>query len=699
MINWIMTVIGLILLVAYYQLLGSSFFIGIKIKRNRFAFNLISGFILTWALGWIIGFPCELFSTSWNVFAIIFTIVLIIAAAIALYIQYKYNEKFTSFWKKDIKEKINIIGKHFIHNLCEYWFVYLFVIVFSILSITNMQPYTLNNYNDDHYIVRVTRLANCNALFNENYYSGTYIKSATAFSYALQQGQRMFNTYELVYGYVGTLLHINLVFFCRVTMTAHNYLITFMLYTLFASIFLRSRYSQFGLLCFSILIIPAGYLAKANIPIRVRMWENWRFQTAMYMGGSIVRNCAFPILIYYFYNFLHNKTYREILFFAIIFIMLLSFQSTGISYILIFIPIAILAIILNSIWEKQNINNLRLLSKQIAFTAIAIVIFVIFLKAFDLSLSKNIICIPGKFNLMSHTKIDSNYFKVVSKEYLQYYRNVFTFDFFAKFAFIPFIIISLLSNSTHPRIIIFSLLLMYLLFALNKLKYLMALASFEAYCTARMLTALQMVIILLFGISLVKILEYLPYKKIIYPILSLAVIMGNILYVNKNYFLILKYTSDGDAVVNTGFSTDPVLKSKNMIAPIFNEIGDYFNKMPKKKYGLYSSTYFYYKGIKYGNRGFLLTSKNIRQALNIDQMKRDDQTLKMYWNINAFTEEKKYKDFYNNYRSSVYYLKKSDIEYLFTTRLEISKTLNKNGWTIVSGGNNKGYWLLKSPFK
>lgn len=113
---------------------------------------------------------------------------------------------------------------------------------------------------------------------------------ASRFAYAKAQGYRALNTYELLYSFFGSLFHISLVFFCRCTMTFHNYAIVFFIVKLFVSIFVDEKISQYSILF--LLLIPAGYAAKGDLSFKIRMYDNWRFQTAIY-GGQLYEHHFF----------------------------------------------------------------------------------------------------------------------------------------------------------------------------------------------------------------------------------------------------------------------------------------------------------------------------------------------------------------------------------------------------------------------
>lgn len=702
MLNWIMTAIALITICIYYQLIGSTFFLFKKDVKNRFAFNLIAGFFVTWFLGWICGFPCELFSTSWLFFSIIFSVLLIVIGGICALIQYKHNEFFKNIYKS--KNRKEIIIKKFKDNFKEYWFVYLLVLIFSVLSITNLQVYTLNNYSDDHYIAKVVHIAHSSQLFNEDYTFGNYLHSFGRFSFALQQSQRMFNTYELVYSYLGTIFNIQLVFFCRVTMVIHNYLICFAIFQLVTSIFLKSEYSQYGLIPFCILFLPAGYLAKGNIPIKLRMWENWRFQTAMYMGGSVVRCCAFPSLLYYFYNYLQTRNKRSFLFLAIISATLFSFQTTAISYIIIFVPIMVCVLLCFYLWNKSNSQNTKSFMLYIGLSVEVVLIILIIFGISDQLITNSNLNINASQNFVTHTPINNYVLNHITDEYQLYYNNVFIFDFFAKNAIIPILSLFFLIKDKKARSILLLFFLMYMLFVLNKSGKLLGLIAIDAigaaYCIARVLTAIQMIILVLFGVLVVYLVQKIKCSKLILPLVSLALAISTICYFKINKKEILKYNENGDSVIEQGYSIAPIVNNSNMLAPVFYEVGNYFNSLPKRKYIMYSENYFKIHNFNYQHIGFQLSSKNIQDCWNSDNYmgkKQDENNLLrgVYDLLNLYMNKNPQSEYYHKYDSIKQTIDQSKLDYIFTTKKFIKNDLRKHNWKVVLGSKSKGYWLLK----
>lgn len=697
--NWFMSIIFLILMVFLYQFIGDTFFLRVKKKRNKEAFNMIGGFIITWCLGWIIGFPCELVSTSWKVFSIIYSLSFIALIIICGLLQLKFNEEFKSFLVKENKEKFIAFKSYLNQSFKKYWFIYLLTIIFTLLSVTNMQPYTLNNYQDDHYIVRIIRMCKSNMLFNEDYYTGNILEKTSMFSLAIQQGQRMFNTYELMYSFFGSIFHINLVFFCRVTMTLHNYLIVFSIFQLLSSIFIRSKYSQFGVLCFSVLLIPSGYLAKSNFPIKVRMWENWRFQTAMYMGGSLVRVGAFPLIIYNLYAWFYDKKIRLLLFFVPISITLLSFQTTAISFILLMLPILLIAILYEYLMSKFEIKkekNSKYLMTLI--TVIAIILTVAFVSS-DVYLKKSAYDFSIKLNFLNHREFNINYINKLVKEYSKYYNNVFSFDTFARLAFLPLIVLFFLCKDLKQRIIIVVASILYIIFAFNKATFFISIISFESYCAARMLTGMEIILIGIVGICLVKLCCLFPSRKFIVPTISVSLILINLSVIKLNFADIIKYTEEGDGIVKLGYNAN-LLNDKNLVPTFYSNIGRYISSKEKNKVYLFCEDKFKIKGITYTKLGFLIASKNIQVGYNADvyknkQLEKQNKSLNWcFWLLSNFSENSNMKKSIKTYNQAKTYFRNAKLCYIFTTRKNVMKILKNDQWKVVITNKSEDYWLL-----
>lgn len=592
-----------------YKLVGKTILdiINLKIKKSIDTFEIITGWLIIFGIGWIIGFICQLFSTSWLFFSIVYGLSLIILLVLCLYLN---KQEILLLNRKDIIYK-------FISHIRNHWFIYLAAFIFTIFSMINMQPYILNNYSDDHYIIKVFHLAHSSHLLNEDYSTGNQLFFVSRFSYAKAQGYRALNTYELLYSFFGSLFHISLVFFCRCTMTFHNYVIVFFIVKLFASIFVDEKISQYSILFLFLLLIPAGYAAKGDLPFKIRMYENWRFQTAIYMGGSIVRTSFFPLSLYLLYMIFLNKEFKLIFIYILFCVVMVSYHTTAISYIIFTIPI-ILGILLFSILISRTEETYKLIVSSLIICLIIIAIYYLF----EMIVNSAFNSMPDTILKLQHFNktIDLKTLQSSYKSYNKYYINSFSFDLFAKYAIIPTLIILFISDH-KGRIMDAIVLIVYLIFALKILKNGLVLISFTFFNAARLLTSMQLLVAYIFGVSLLLLIEFLFKDSIQKSYASSAVISlllpALIISFNvKSQDKLVKYTAAGDSMIKYGYSIEPIIANEEMLPEPFVKIGNYFTKNCDSKVNVLCQYKIPINSVYYPMETLLLASNKIKLVPN-----------------------------------------------------------------------------------
>lgn len=689
MINVILSLLFLIFMMIFLYSTGN-LFIKNTLEEN-FSLKLITGFLILCTVEYITNMIAQLFAINWNLYFWINTIVLLIYIVIALVVMFKKKIK---LW--DLMNKKNLMN-----ILRENWFLCLLVLFFTILSISNLQPYYLNNYQDDHYIVKVVHLIGTKSLLNENYYNGNLLQWKGLFSYAIQQNQKVFNTYELMYSYFSTLFHINPVFFCRFTITAFNYIITFLSYKLFASLFLKKSESQYSLIVFCILLLPSGYLAKGNLPITIRFWENWRFQTAMYMGGTMVRVCALPLNLYFINYWLSNKNIKRFLLIIAVNIALLSYQTTAFTYIVMLILILILSCLIEALIQNRT-NFVRLvliLAVLVVYTAVLFNLNQLF--------SRYNFSIKSSMNFITNSTINIKKIAQMSIEYNKYYRDALTYDFIFRSSFLPLILLLLIEYKNRVRRIIFMISSIYIFLLTNKSSYFMCLISLKSFNAGRFLSSTQMILFIIWGVTLIKYISLIPFKKFNYNILvesiiSIFLATGMIIHMKYNYKNILKYNSAGDSIVSQGYSIKTFFSNDDYIPEPINKICKYFNNQisSNNKVLVYCPEYLHIDGIKIGNRSLLMGSKKIKFTRDWNIYSDTNLNLKKKyvnsanWILNEFIYNKNNKYVYHNYETCKKYIDKANLKYIITDQQSVKRILVKNGWKQVVGSNQKNYWLL-----
>ena len=389
----------------------------------------------------------QLLGMSWDLYTNVFTIVLLLIAGVALYYQIKKKDNFSLARLKETKRTdfISFLKSH----LKKYWFVYAFAIIFTLFSVTNMQQYTLDNYNDDFYLAKIVHIIHSSPILNEDYQYGKIITAGSIKQLISQQTYRIFNTYELVYSVFAYRFAVPVVYFVRVTMTFHNYFMCFLIFQLLSSIFLDEEYSQYGIAFFAFLLIPDGYSSKGSLPFTVRMFENWRFQTGIYMGSSIVRVCSLPLLIYFTY-LIFKGVKRAIPMLIVIPIVLISYQVLGLSFFLLFIPIFILSLIMLKIGNKKK-EVPKKKNRNVFYYSLIIALLALFL---ILSYYSDDMISSDFFNNLVKTlglsQFINSYGLMNSYEvYYKYYLNVFIYDFFARFAWVPILALIIFSKKVY----------------------------------------------------------------------------------------------------------------------------------------------------------------------------------------------------------------------------------------------------------
>lgn len=677
--NYILSILFILIIMLVYYLIGNYISKKIKIKNNNFAKKLIIGFIMLFFIGFIVGFPCQVLSTSWYVFATIYTILLILFLFFCIYrskesIRHKFH---------DLRDKPLFYIKR---NLKSYWLIYFLAILFTIISMANLQPYTITNYNDDYYLVKVVHLAKSSHLLGENYFYGNLIHSNESIRHALFDNYRIFNTFELVYSNLGTIFHINLVFFCRCTMTFHNYLFVFLSYQLIASIFFDDEKAQYALIVFSIFIIPAGYLAKEKYFPNIRMFETWRFQTGMYLGGSITRLMSLPLFIYVLYDSIFKSKLLMIFEVLVVTVFLISFQTTGISYLLLMIPVFIISFLIVFILKKvQTKNHIMMVLIVLSISAVIYVVS-------DQILNYLIVNNAKLTNLLSDIGLKTKVLMNIEKNYQAYYANIMYFDVVAKYGFIPLCLLILFFKDHIKRVILIAILMIYLIFKVNRGNVFLSLIAFDFYCTARMLTATLMMILLCLGVFIVNICSLIKVKNInkLNILVTCTILICLFGYSGINRRKILTYTDAGDAVIKQGYSVKPLIQNDKMLAPMFVNVANYIEGLHGDKSVVYSPKEIHYQGMKYSDQNLLMSSRKIRHLYYLV----DKNTFESI----AANDAQYVLDAYLDDRCTVNYIlpyiKKANLHYVFITNKSKAKELCENGFKVCVGSDQKGYYLL-----
>lgn len=659
--NYLKSILFLAIIILYYYIVGGFGIKLFRIKKNTWSMKLIVGFILTFFVGFIVGFPLQLISVSWILYAVIYGLFLLTMLIISIL---KTKHELKHFVKKIKSHPKSVI----IHHLKGHWFIYLLVILFTLLSVTNTQPYLWNNYHDDYYISKIVHLAGTKNLLNENYITGMLLNRTSLFSFAKAQGYRLFNTYELTYSFFDSLFAINLAFFCRFTMAIHNYLICFMVYQLFVELFVDYKWSQFALFFFVLLLIPAGYAARgAKMPVFIRMYENWRFQTAIFYGGSITRVLSIPLLIIFGYPLINKMSLQKAFFLLIVIVTLISFQTNGLCYVLFLLPIFVFIKLLNKL-----IKHL----KKKAIINICLIAFSLFLVLILLS-----------NNLLKYLPINISKYETIYKNYLPYYNNVFSYDVFALSAFIPVSLMIILEKDKQKRWIHVLVLLAFLIIRLNKSSIYIAVISTNFYGIARIVTSILLAIVAYDGIVLMRLIRKIKHSQYVAPacmgVLSIA-LMVTILTKNDT---LKAYSATEDNMTPLGYSFQTLTDNDQMLPDPVVKVGMYFNSLPSGNYILLSEGHIKYKNTYFDNQSFLFSSNRV--ALWFDS--RDQETNIDYQKILLYLQGKAPFSYVKGVFAYIH------CDYVYTTKELVKKDLVSRKCKVVMHDIQNHAYLLKVP--
>lgn len=660
--NYIKTFIFLICILAFNYIVGTACLKVFKKEKSNFTLKIVAGFITLFLLGFCVGLPAQVLAASWTIYFIAFCIVMGIVLILSIL-----------FVKHDLINVLKRVKKkplYFIkHHLLQYWFIYLLVFFFSAFSILNTQPYLWCNYHDDYYIAKVVNLQGAPHLLDEQYLLGLKIVRSSFFTYISAQGYRFLNTYEVTYAALGSIFGIDLAFFCRFSICIYMYLIVFLTYKLLAEKFIKNIYtSQYALLVFSLLLIPAGY--ASGLKLSIRMFENWRFQTAIYYGGSIVRVLGLPLFILSFSELINKINIKSIFSFLCCFILLLSFQTSALSYLFFIAPILLFLLILKGV-------NIKVIGRKKNILFIIIVtLFLLLITLSDQILS----CFP----------IDMSRCNDLIKSYTPYYNDIFICDIFALFGFIP-VAMSLYLDRKKDQLFYIDLFILcaYLVFRFNKSNYYIAMVSqYLFYSALRIMTSVLLLIIFSTGVFVVNILSKVKQRisQIIIPIVSLAMVLCTVTNVYANRGKVIKYTKEAQSATPQGYSLKILTDNDKMLPDMIANVGNYFNKLPYGNYRLLSEGQIPYKNTYIDNESFLLASNRIELFFN--GTKGEEESNSNYRIVLKFLKGEA------DYSTAVQIIRQSGIKYIFTTREKCKNELVANNNKILYNDKENHAWLI-----
>ena len=584
--NWIFTIIFLIVILLHYSLLGEGLLSFFSYESN-FNKRIIAGFFFTFFLTFLIGFPCQVFHVSWDLYFILQVIeLLLVDLLFFLYLRKKIKNHLSNIYKKDIVKSVLKIVK-------ENWICILFVFLFTCFSMANQLPVYGMNYDDFYYIGKITNLIGADHLLSENYYSGA-VEITNGFDII-----RTINTYELSYGFLSTIFHIDVTFFCRGTMVIHNYFIFVLVYKELASILVPRKYLQFVLVPFFMFLIPQGYLHNISIMgilCPIRSYDLWQFQTAVFYGGSVVRMLSIPVLFIFAFPMLQKLNIKKIIWLAILSFSFISFSTIFIQNFIVFAWAIFLVYSLVQIydgWKDKNrikiIGNLILCLFMIGFIGSS--------KGWDhLSL------------------IDTEGFHYSVAVFADFDNVWVQNDLILKIFPFIFLVGILFSKGILKKSVYLFIAFIYILLKSSFFYEFLTVTSFNQYFVVyRTISSIQYICLLLSAISII--LVYLKIsKKILFPsVISMICIIAVIVFFRTHSQVFVQYSYNGSGVSKAGWNFKRIFDFNNKMTPeIFYEVGEYFNSLPYGNYRFFAPSVFQFDQVDTLELGFMMSSNRIQ---------------------------------------------------------------------------------------
>lgn len=656
--NHFMTFIFLGFIFLYYQLIGKLVNKFLRTGKESVAINTISGFIIVFFISFLIGLAFQYFHVSWNLF---FYTLLVVYVIIFIFCFIKVYGNVYNFYK--IVTSIRFVD--IIEFIKNNWLLITFVVLFSLFSTANNMSLFQFNYDDSYYIGKIVNSVGTPALMNEDFFNGILLPEGTI------DIPRICNTYEITYGFFASLFHINIAYFCKVGMVIHNYTLFVIVMKQSAALFIKNKSKlQYVILPFFILLISHGYLMEHGIDLfsynfKIRSYDLWQFQTAIWYGSSIVRVLSIPILLIYSLPLIRNKmNVKDFCFIIIISCVMISF-TTGALPIIVFsaIILFILKFGYNTLVSYKNKNYKNMICYLVVTT------FIIFIILLSKKLDHTFILPEVDYN-MYLTDLEPFRLHYLGLDYI-----------YSHFLFILFISL-LMYIKTDLKYIIAFITIMIFLVGEGYAEELLCLTSFKYnFVVLRFYSSIQFLLIFLIGLIIAR-LSLIGTKTLFINLVSILFVFSSVTYVYNNYDEIRYNNFLGSGINETGYNFTNIIKRENMMPDIFNHIGTYFNNLPYDNYTLLAPASFKTEGYYSSQVGFNMISNRI-QIMNRSQNSNDNEN---YTIISSYLNGET--DFANT-QSALNYFKNS---YILTFSNSQKEELESIGYKTKLDRDN--YYLL-----
>ncbi|MBM6879742.1 hypothetical protein H6A09_03570 [[Clostridium] spiroforme] len=652
--NWVMSLVFLCIIPLTYYVIGRKMQLIFCLEngKNDLIRTCLIGFFVVFFISFIVGLPCQFFHLNWVIYkyTYLFLLILIIIYSV-------YTEKENYIGKKN--EIISTIVKHIKYN----WFIYFLCVIFLFFALTNILMYYQNNYDDAYYLGKVINQIGAKQLSMENYYNGSLTNGALDIT-------RVLNTYEITYGFFSTIFHISPVFFCRVTMAVHNYVLVFFVYKLLAQFFVKNNISQYCLLPFVFLIISSGYAMEGNTPFSINMFDGWQFQSAIWYGGSVVRTIAIPTILIFSESLIERFYLKNIVFLCIVYVTFLSFSTIFLIYGII---VTLLLFISKGLIQ---LNDGKIKNKIKKIDAILCIVIPIFLLFFSKLIDK--LSFIGT----------ANYYSNLSN-YIDFSNWYFYGDTFIYYALALFILSYFIFKSTMSKFVSIFMILVFLI-VFTKLFYELIIVSsgFFWFVGLRFSTSIQLMLTFMIGCLILYLFDKFFNKKFIIGLFSLVLTFSVLSYIYTHIEEIKQQNWLASGMTEYGYSIYPLIKNDEMMPNVMCEVGAYFNNKEYGNYPLLVPESMNWDGYPMYTNGFVFASNRIELCTNngANNLSKDQLDLLYKYYSNEC-----------NYSDIAKILSDHNINYILVQDKNQMDDLIRNGWTleISSDKINETYYLLK----
>lgn len=612
--------------------------------------QLIFGYFTTFLILFFPGFIAQLLHCSSTIYGIL-NFALLIAVDVFFYL---YIRKHHLSWEK-------LEWKKLFKN---YWFLIVYVGIFTYFCMASQLGYAQGGYDDSYYIAKIVNNSGVPQIGMEDYYYGNPVGDLSI------SVERIFNTYELSYGWLSGLFHINTAYFCRVTMTIVNNTLFCLAMMEFAGLFLhKEELLQYVVAPIIVFLVPTDVLLHTTIirGLGIRSFDSWQMTTAMFYGGSVVRMTMLPIVIIAAQPLLKRISLRPLLVCAGLCLSYLSFSTIavldGIVLIIALLLVKLGLRLVDAVKHKQW-------SRTAVYSGIILLIVILLYEGNKLSVT---------YMSNPDTAESARQALVMMTAHRDgWYVN----DIAARFGFIPSIACIVLSTKRTGKVAgILILLLWYMICSFSLIGLLLVFSFFYFFVYLRLVSSMQILAFGMGAIALLIIIERYMYKyKKLAPITAAtfaALILGLFAFNSESW---KQYDGIGSGVSTYGWNwMRPFDLTTNMIPDVVTDLGEYYNSLPYDNYITATPYTVRSNGVDVEFR-VLLGGSNRLEVLSGELE-------------NVFFD---YLQNHNGtYQDMMQLVEDNDISYLLSVNADTTAELEGNGWEPVK--NSPDYVLLKKP--